>query len=666
MGAFQAASGYVLGGMTPGVAATLAIAGAAALTGLYLLRLRRRRVVVPFAALWLPHAGERRSEALARRLRRWISLAAQLVMFSLILLAASDPRPAGADRAGRSIVLLIDRSASMSAIDEPGSRLAAARARAEALIAGLGAADRAMVASFAAGVGAESGFEADPVRLRRAAAAVTPSEEPADLGRALAFAAAVLRDRPRPTVVVISDGAFSDDARRTDLASLLGPERAPGGPALDVRFAPVGRRARNVGILGFAARRYPADPASVEVALTVQNFGAAAVEVGLEITAGRERTPVERVHLSLASGERRRHLVPDVAAPDSRLEARLFAEAGQGRGPVDDLALDDRAFAVVPGRARLRVLRIGPPNLYLDGALLSLGQGVTVRRAGAAAAEATRASWPLFDAVILDGVAPAPAPTRGHFLYLDPHGPGSPFAERGTVREPAIADARRAHPLLRHLDLADINIAEARRLALGPGDVAVASSFSGPLVIARERPGLREAALAFDVRRSDLPMRAAFPLLISNALSWLAESGLDAREEGAGPALTGSTARLPAPQGADAVEVAGPAGDRAIWPAVGGAAEVPITRVGFYRLGGRGAAPAAGPPSGELTFAANLGDPVESNTAPATTLTLGGRALRPPDPPARRRGRPLGLLALVAAVVLLLIEWWSYHRRWTV
>ncbi len=48
--------------------------------------------------------------------------------------------------------------------------------------------------------------------------------------------------------------------------------------------------------------------------------------------------------------ERLRHVLPDVAAPDTRLTARLVDTA-------DDLATDDRAYAVVPGIARARVLR---------------------------------------------------------------------------------------------------------------------------------------------------------------------------------------------------------------------------------------------------------------------------------------------------------------------
>jgi hypothetical protein len=573
-----------LGGALSGTAAIAAgVVGALALTALYLLRLRRREVIVPFAPLWLGAAGARRSTRWADRLRHLVSLLLALVIYGLVLLAAYDPRPAGSDGAGRSLVILLDRSASMAARDEAGTRLAAARARARALVDGLHPADRALVASFAGDAVAESGFESDAARLRRAVDAVGPASEAGDLDRALAFAAAVLRGRPHPTIILVSDGGFSADARRA----------APAG--IDVRFAPIGQRARNVGLVSFAARRVPADPGQVETALAIENFGDGAASFAVQIRSGG--APIERMTLTLTAHERRRVTLAQLFAPEARLEAELLAPDGRplGATDADDLASDDRAAAVVPPLHRRRVLRVGAPNLYLDGALLSMGRAIAVDRMSAAAAEAARARWPTYDLVIFAGVAPAPAPTAGRYLYLDPHGPGSPFAERGTVRDPVLAETRREHPLLRQVDLADVNIAEARRLALAPGDVAVAGSFGVPLLVARERPGLRVAALSFEPRRSDLPMRPAFPLLLANTLAWAAESAAAVLEE---------------------------------------------------------------PHS-------QLGDPRESDTAPVRNLTLGGRTLAPPDPPAPRGPVRLTTLALWLAAALLLGEWASYHRRWT-
>jgi hypothetical protein len=404
----------------------------------------------------------------------------------------------------------------MSANDEAGSRLAAARRRADEIVGGLAPADRAMVASFATDVTAESGFESDPRRLARAIAGVAPSDEPGDLQRALGFAAAILRGRPRPTVVLVSDGGFSVDARRSAPVD-------PDGRALDVRYAPVGRRSDNVGILSLAARRIPADPGAVETALVVQSFRSTTSTAAIVITSGG--TVIEKLDQTLAPGERRRLMFANLFAPDAHIEARLTG--------ADDLALDDAAAATIPPLPRRRILRVGGADLYLDGALLGLGRTVQVDRLPPTEADRAAGRAGDYDLVVFDGVTPSAAPQAGRFLYFDPQGRGNPFAaatEARPVRDPVLdpASLHREHPLLRQLDLADVNVAEAHRLTLAPGDVALAASFDVPLIVVRERAGLRIAALAFDPRRSDLPMRPAFPLLVANALAWAARDEADA------------------------------------------------------------------------------------------------------------------------------------------
>ena len=120
--------------------------GAAALTVvLYILRLRRRPVAVPFAPLWHSVLGDRDASRLFSRLRRWISLLLQLVLLALLAFALGDPRPTGSLGNGRNVVLLIDASASMQATDEKPTRLEAAKAKARELVQGLGGSDRALV-----------------------------------------------------------------------------------------------------------------------------------------------------------------------------------------------------------------------------------------------------------------------------------------------------------------------------------------------------------------------------------------------------------------------------------------------------------------------------------------------------------------------------------------
>ena len=67
-----------------------------------------------------------------------------------------------------------------------------------------------------------------------------------------------------------------------------------------------------------------------------------------------------------------------------------------------------------------------------------------------------------------------------------------------------------------------------------------------------------------------------------------------------------------------------------------------------------------------LEVATNLASPVESQIAPATDLTLGGRALAAPPTFAVSARRDLWLYVVLAVVLLLCVEWITYHRRITV
>ena len=140
-------SGWVLTGVSTDLLLTLTAALGGAVVLLYVLRLRRRRVQVPFSPLWQKILAEQQATNLWERLKRLISLLIALIILGLLLLALGDPRSLGALEEGRSVVLIIDASASMSAMDEEGarSRLDRATDEARAVIDSLGARDELML-----------------------------------------------------------------------------------------------------------------------------------------------------------------------------------------------------------------------------------------------------------------------------------------------------------------------------------------------------------------------------------------------------------------------------------------------------------------------------------------------------------------------------------------
>ena len=83
----------MLAGWTLAEIAPVFAAGAVAITALYLLRMRRRQVVVPFAALWQRVTRESDTRRLWKRLRRLLSWLLQIGLLALLCAALGDPRP---------------------------------------------------------------------------------------------------------------------------------------------------------------------------------------------------------------------------------------------------------------------------------------------------------------------------------------------------------------------------------------------------------------------------------------------------------------------------------------------------------------------------------------------------------------------------------------------
>src|SRR5688572_8810030 len=98
----------------------LAIGGVAGglIVVLYILKLKRRPVAVPFSRLWERILRDKEATSLFSQLKRLLSLLLQLALLALLLLALGDPRTAQNLVEGRNVVVLVDASASMQARSE--------------------------------------------------------------------------------------------------------------------------------------------------------------------------------------------------------------------------------------------------------------------------------------------------------------------------------------------------------------------------------------------------------------------------------------------------------------------------------------------------------------------------------------------------------------------
>lgn len=614
--------------------ALFAAAGAIAVV-LYLLRLRQRRVAVPFLALWEPLLAKPASTRLFARLRRLLSLLVALLVIALLTAALADPRPAEGSRRLRHTLIVIDAGLTMQATDVRPSRLAAALALARDRIGEAGSNHRMLVAQLDTTLTPLSSLTPERDELERALAQVQPSDAITRGDAAYRFALSVLEGRRGARIVVISDRVAPPDAT---LAAAL--KRA----GLTLELVRVGRSDANFAVTEFAPRRYPLDKTRAELFFEVRNASRAHGEV--ELTLLGDGAPVALETLDVPAGTSVRRIFDDIGGIDRTLEARI-RPLGRAR---DELPADDRAYAVVPPRRRARVLCVSEDNRYLEAALL-LDEYLAVD----VVAPAAYASADAYDAVIYDRFLPPVAPGVDA-VYLRPApatGRAAPLEVTGEVERPLFDRTERDHPVLRWTALRDVNVARALVLRPAPGDHVLAADVRTPLIVAGERDGHRFVALGFDVRESDLPLRVAWPLLILNAIDWFHDEdvGYVASSE------VGDAVRVALPAGVTRARVTQPGGGARTLDAIDGAVVTSARRAGLLHV-------ATG--TAEHVVAVNRSPDARGDIAPAPGAVTNAGAREQASTRREGGGQPAWVLLLLVACAIACLEWAAYHRRWSV
>lgn len=593
------------------------------IVALYMLRMRRRAQPVSSTLLWAQAVRDVRANTPWQRLRPNVLLLLQLLALVALVVALARPFWLGATPLGANIVAIVDVSGSMSATDVAPSRLDRARVEVRRLIDALPSGGQMTI--IAAGTGAEviQTATSDRAALREATDRLQPRSGTTDLTEALALAAPVAARLPDTTVAVISDGDFAVP----DTADI----RAP------IRFIGVGARGDNLGITA-AATRHTAS--GTELFVRTQNFGTSERTTLLSIYDGT--TLLEARALTIAAGG---EAGTTIALPNAvgLLRAQLDAR--------DDLALDNTAWVRPGGKQGRILLTVAAPNTFLARGL-ALQPNLTVEQAQGNASAPT--SGGDYDLYVFDGVAP-PKDLRGPILLIDPPPDNGLVAVTGALDRPAVTGQLRDDPLMHGVDLSRVQIADSRAVARPEWARTLVESNGQPLLLAGETNGQRIAILTFALGRSDLPLTLSYPILLANLVSWLAPaagSGLPATVR------PGEVVSFAPRAGVDSVLITDPSGrERRLVPARGVVLFGNTDTPGPYTV--REFAGAREIRRGVLTV--NLLSADESAIAPQapqlTGANTGANASSTARSP-REFWRPL----LIAALVILAIEWWIYYR----
>lgn len=548
------------------------------LVALYFIRARRRERRVASLLLWPETPRERTASPLFQRIA-WDPLIL-LQLAALAALAAALARPAVTvmGEAQRRVVVVLDTSVSMKATDVRPSRFEAAREKAEAMVRGLREGVEVMVIASDIEPRVVQPFTRERSKAVDSIEGTKARDLPDRLAPAIETARALVGSDERAEIHVFTDGAFAERPAAGDSRVRW------------VGVAPAGGGRGNVGITQLSVRRAPQAGAGYEAFVSFANFSARprTFNVSLKVDS---RTVTDR-EVTLGAGLRRSLVLPFRHTGAARVAAQLQVE--------DDLESDNTALALLPAPKKFAVLLVSPGNLFLEKALRTDPDVALEVRTP----DKYQGGMGNADVVVLDSATPQ-AVGPGRFIFVNTVPPDVPVDLLGTTETPGVVDWDRSHPVMRHVELSRIALQSAMRLRpLAPGR-ALVDSLSGPLVFALDEPGRKALVMGFDLFKADLPLRVAFPLMMSNALRWLHPGGLEHQSL---QAAAGEPLSIPVPHGVDAVDVNTPSGKRLPGRLANGVASFADTgEIGVYTVGTG---------KGDVQVAVNLANAEESSIAP--------------------------------------------------
>ena len=96
---------------------------------------------------------------------------------------------------------------------------------------------------------------------------------------------------------------------------------------------------------------------------------------------------------------------------------------------------------------------------------------------------------------------------------------------------PIVTEQETDSPLMTHVRLDNVLMPEAKKLDFKPEHQVLASSVGGePLYCSLERDEGKLLVLTVNLAKGDLPLRTAFPIMMTNALNWYQDSRGELRE----------------------------------------------------------------------------------------------------------------------------------------
>ena len=582
----------------------------------YLLKRRRVAHLVSSTIIWKRFLNETQANSPFQKLRHNWLLIIQLIFLSLAIFALIRPYFSSKIESGRFVVVILDVSASMQATDVSLNRFELAKGEVNKMIDGMYDNDQMVLILSGGNTEVRQSPTSVKAILKKALDQVKVTDSPTRLLEAIKLSQNLSRNRPKVEVHLFSDGVSSD----LDAFELQD---------LNLEYHRLGKGGGNLGITSLEVRSNPEQLGQQSVFATIGNFSTNTMssEVSLffddQMIGNRRLTvrPTNTASLVFSSNQR----------TNGVFRMKLKND--------DFLQVDNIGSVMGLTRRNVEVLLITKGNVFLEKALRSIDDVDLIVKSS------LTDSTPNVDVVVLDSIRPTVWPS-GNVMAINTQSTNW-FQPSGLLESPPIVDWKSAHPILRFVNFDNVQVAQSLNSELPTWMNPIVETQSVPLIAVGENDANRCVWVGFNPLDSTWPLRVSFPIFIANAIDWLDPkivTNLSAGEPfSMRMAEKGSAVVVTLPDG-EIVETSTMENGEFVF--------ADTFQQGVYH---------AKYGTNEISFCVNLLDAAESAIESRDVLKLGKYGVEATLQ--LDADKELWRWFAITCLLLLVFEWWFYHRR---
>ena len=505
------------------------------LAAIYLLKVRPVRKTTTAWFLWEDIFQENKATSLFQRFRDLFSLLLMAAAFSAIVFALARPNFSADSQ--QDLIILIDNSASMNAVDSSGNRLDQAINVATEIVTALNGNQRCSVATVSNQADFLSNLTDNPKELLSAIEKIKPTLLASRVDVLAQFqdqnrvpsdeTVNPTSDKPATDATAVeseSSGSTTDNNSPDQLSGdnlkqnsrilFISDGNFAGDLPAGIELLKVGaEKSGNVGLVACDMRRLPGSDGRVgfffQVASTFEKTVEAELTLGFETTEDLSKFIPLEVKPGLNP--------PEVFELDQAEAGKWFVSLKMY--PRDSLGEDDQAFVFLPPQRKIPVAVVGENRYFYENCILAFS-----KEQGILSLTDAQTQTPKPEMLVGAGNFAVPPDFVGDLVIFQPDGDSPYWQKLGpeveVIESQAVDDN---HPIIRHLDSTLIPYIGARQLEVPPGaEVLVKSEDGTPLIYRATHSGRSAVVLNFDPQAADFYFSAWFPVIVYSSATHLA------------------------------------------------------------------------------------------------------------------------------------------------